>query len=319
MSVAVSVIICTWNRAGLLDQTLARMRDLHVPTGLGWELLVVNNNCTDDTDAVIARHAGHLPLRVVHESKQGHSNARNRGIDEARGELILWTDDDVQVDPGWLAALADGAARHPDAAGFGGPIEPWYPVEPDPVLLKVFGPLRMGFCGQDLGPAEREMRPGEHAYGANMAYRTSRLGGLRFDPGLGRRKQFLGGQDDTAFQDHLRERGGRMVWLPAMRVRHYVDPKRTTVRYMGQYFFGVGATDVHRSGAPAGPTLLGAPRYLYRLCAAEYARYLRARLGGRRKAALEHLRSYHYHRGVIRGCRELARSGGPAVPVGGGS
>src|SRR5204862_6920845 len=119
MPVSVSVVICTWNRAGLLDQTLARMRELHVPAGLAWELLVVNNNCTDDTDAVVARHAPHLPLRVVHEPKQGHSNARNRGVAEARGELVLWTDDDVQVDPGWLAALADGAARHPGAAGFG--------------------------------------------------------------------------------------------------------------------------------------------------------------------------------------------------------
>ena len=48
MPVSVSVVICTWNRAGLLDQTLARMRELHVPAGLAWELLVVNNNCTDD-------------------------------------------------------------------------------------------------------------------------------------------------------------------------------------------------------------------------------------------------------------------------------
>ena len=106
MPVSVSVVICTWNRAGLLDQTLARMRELHVPAGLAWELLVVNNNCTDDTDAVAARHRGHLPLRPVREPTPGLSNARNKGLAEARGELILWTDDDVRVDPGWLAAAA---------------------------------------------------------------------------------------------------------------------------------------------------------------------------------------------------------------------
>lgn len=319
MSLDVSVVICTWNRAGLLDQTLARMRDLRVPAGLGWELVVVNNNCTDDTDAVVKRHTDHLPLRTVREPKPGHTHARNRGIDEARGDLLLWTDDDVQVDAGWLAALAEGAARHPDAAGFGGPIEPWYPVEPDPVLLEVFGPLRMGFCGADLGPVEREMAPGEHTFGANMAYRVSKLGGLRFDPGLGRRQGFLGGHDDTAYQDDLQARGGRMVWLPTMRVKHYVDPQRMTARYMGRFYYGMGVTDIHRSGPPTGTRLFGAPRYLYRLCAGEYARYWRDRVRGRRQAALEHLRSFHYHRGVISGCRKLARPGGPALPVGGAS
>src|SRR5262249_56770240 len=56
-----TVAICTWNRAGLLDQTLGRLRELEIPPGTEWELLVVNNNCTDDTDAVVARHAGSLP------------------------------------------------------------------------------------------------------------------------------------------------------------------------------------------------------------------------------------------------------------------
>ena len=72
----VTVAICTWNRASLLDQTLTQMHQLRVPSNVEWELLIVNNNCTDDTDAVIARHHGVLPLRRLFESKPGLSNVR---------------------------------------------------------------------------------------------------------------------------------------------------------------------------------------------------------------------------------------------------
>jgi glycosyltransferase involved in cell wall biosynthesis len=318
MSVAVSVIVCTWNRAGLLDQTLARMRSLRVPAGLSWELLVVNNNCTDPTDAVIADHRkGPLPVRRLFQPRPGKCHAANLALDEAAGELLLWTDDDVVVDPGWLESVVEGARAFPHAAGFGGPIDPWFPVEPDPVLMDVFEPLKMGFCGLDLGPAAREMAAAEQAFGANMAFRAPAVGRLRFDPNLGRVGHLLGGHEEKDFQDRLRAAGGAVVWLPGMRVKHYVDPDRMTPAYMGRYYFGTGVTDTRRTGAPAGPTLFGAPRYLYRLCAGQYLGYLRSRLGGDRKAALERLRSYHYHRGVIRGCRDLSR-GPVAVPVGGG-
>src|SRR5437899_2703201 len=100
----VTVVICTWNRARLLDRTLTAMRRLRIPEATQWELLVVNNNCTDDTDEVIEKHLTHLPIRRLVEPEQGHSNARNRALTVATGDLILWTDDDVEVDPEWLLA-----------------------------------------------------------------------------------------------------------------------------------------------------------------------------------------------------------------------
>ncbi len=77
----VTVAICTWNRAKLLDQTLTRMQQLRIPANVAWELLVVNNNCTDDTDAIIAGHESALPLRRLFEPKPGLSNARNFAVD----------------------------------------------------------------------------------------------------------------------------------------------------------------------------------------------------------------------------------------------
>jgi glycosyltransferase involved in cell wall biosynthesis len=98
MSEKVSVIIWTWNRAALLDQTLERMHQLRIPEGVRWELVVVNNNCTDHTDELIARHASRLPLVNLHEAQPGKGHACNLALAHASGDLVAWTDDDVLVD-----------------------------------------------------------------------------------------------------------------------------------------------------------------------------------------------------------------------------
>src|SRR5262245_24832825 len=126
----ITVAVCTWNRAKLLEQSLASMRRLRVPSGHDWELLVVDNNCTDDTDAVLRSYAGCLPLRRLFEPTPGKSHAANLALAHARGELILWTDDDVMVDPDWLSAYAGAAARWPDVAYFGGRIVPLFEAPP---------------------------------------------------------------------------------------------------------------------------------------------------------------------------------------------
>src|SRR5688500_2534010 len=72
-----TIAICTWNRSDLLEKTLIQMQQLVVPKGTSWEIVVVNNRCTDNTDEILAKYAGALPLRRVFEDKQGQSHARN--------------------------------------------------------------------------------------------------------------------------------------------------------------------------------------------------------------------------------------------------
>jgi glycosyltransferase involved in cell wall biosynthesis len=98
----VTVAICSWNRAALLRETLKQMTHLERDDSFDWELLVVDNNSTDQTPDVLAEFAGQLPLRVLREPKPRKSNAANLVVKEARGEYILWTDDDVLVEPDWL-------------------------------------------------------------------------------------------------------------------------------------------------------------------------------------------------------------------------
>src|SRR5688572_3945090 len=123
-AIDVSVIVCTRNRAGRLRVLLESACGLAVPPDLAWELLVIDNGSGDDTAAVASAFSGRLPLRHVREPVIGLCAARNRGVAEARGRYLCWADDDVRLDPCWLAAYAEAFARHPDAAIFGGRILP---------------------------------------------------------------------------------------------------------------------------------------------------------------------------------------------------
>src|SRR2546428_5053798 len=129
-SMLITIAICTWNRCALLHQALEQMTRLQIPPGIEWELLVVNNNCTDATDEVIAAYSTTLPIQRVFEPNPGLSNARNAAVREARGEYILWSDDDVVVDEHWLAAYVRAFHTRSEGVFFGGPVRPWFSVPP---------------------------------------------------------------------------------------------------------------------------------------------------------------------------------------------
>ncbi len=214
----VSVIICTWNRAALLDKTLCQMQTLRVPDGVEWELVVVNNNCTDDTDAVIARHTDQLPVRRLFEPRQGQSFARNLALDEATGDFIIWTDDDVLVDTEWLAAYLAAADRWPDAVYFGGLIEPLYEQSPPSWVAANLGLLKGVLLVRDLGVEERVFVGDEEPSGASMAFRRSVFDNWRFSTRLGLvGESAVRGEDTTLIAD-LKRDGKQGIWVPAAHV-----------------------------------------------------------------------------------------------------
>ena len=183
----VTVCVCTWNRAKLLDLTLGRMVSLRIPSGMTWELLVVNNNSTDHTESVLESYKKRLPLRVLFEASPGLSNARNRAIVEVQGDLIVWTDDDVLVDTEWLAAFAEAADRWPAASFFGGPIEPWFEGEPSSWLRQVYPKVQTAFATRDLGKAQFILNENALPFGANFAIRTAAQRRYLYNAKLGRR------------------------------------------------------------------------------------------------------------------------------------
>jgi glycosyltransferase involved in cell wall biosynthesis len=303
----VTVAICTWNRCSLLAQTLERLTHLRVPSGLEWELLVVNNNSTDSTDEVASSFRHRLPLRLLAEPRPGKSNALNLVFRESRADCILSTDDDVLVDEAWLSEFAACAARHPEAAAFGGPIEPWFPVTPDPVLLEAFPDLKTGFCGLDYEPVERTLSGDDIIFGANWAFRKSRAGTLRFNPDLGPREDTGRLGEERDFVTRLRHQGEAIVWCPTMHVRHYIDASRMTLNYLERYYDGRGRTFVRLGGMPAGQRIFQAPRWIWKLSWMNLATYHLLRWTPQQARALAARREYWRMRGMIKECQALAR------------
>ena len=103
----ISIAICTRNRAEHLAQTLAAMKVLVCPTGAQTELLVIDNGSTDGTaDLVKQSRIDGIHIRHVYEATPGLSNARNRALYEAKGDCLLFTDDDVRVGVNWIEDMS---------------------------------------------------------------------------------------------------------------------------------------------------------------------------------------------------------------------
>jgi lipopolysaccharide transport system ATP-binding protein len=260
----ITVVVCTWNRAGLLRQTLEGMTALVIPPGVEWELLVVNNNSTDTTEDVIRSFQGRLPIRGLYEPTPGKSHALNRAVRFATGDYLLFTDDDVLVEPSWLAAYADAFDRWPDAAVFGGPILPWYEGTPPDWLVRAFHRIEYAYAALDLGPDPRLLGGDDVPFGANMAVRASVQRQYLYDPALGPRPgQQLRGEEVTLVKQMFGD-GHTGWWVPGAKVRHYVPRERQSLRFVRRWYSGYGHYLALNADPGTGPSLFRRPLWLWR-------------------------------------------------------
>jgi glycosyltransferase involved in cell wall biosynthesis len=275
-----SVVIATFNRARLLADTLQALASQEAPHG-GFEVVVADNGSTDETGAVVKAAAPTLPLEYLHVSTPGKSHAVNAAIAHARGDLLVFTDDDVVPERGWL--LAWRRAFDETGADFGaGRILPRWGQEPphwmSPALYGVLAVPDNG--GQRLVGDELATR-GVMPIGANMAVRRDvlgRVGGWRTD--LGKLRGTLRTGEDHELFLRLVSSGARGVYEPTALVRHYVPPSRLTRAYFREWFFGNGRTVARLEAEYPSTTrrLAGVPRYLWRAAATDAVRAARAAL-----------------------------------------
>ena len=183
----ITVAICTLNRAESLRRTLASLVAMQIPSDVAWEIVIVHTS-TDHTDRVISEYVGLLPVRWEFEPQSGKSNAQNRAIDLAKGDYIVWTDDDVVADAGWLTAYVGAFRRWPEAAVFGGRITPRYeaPVAKWVIENEAFlvGPYAIRDFGDRVHPLSADDE-NHFPYGANWAIRAQEQRAFRYNPELG--------------------------------------------------------------------------------------------------------------------------------------
>ncbi len=280
MTPDISVIVCTYNRAESVQDTLRALQGQALSDGLAVEIIVVDNNSRDHTSAAVERFAQQrqMRLRYVFEPTQGLSHARNRGIREARGELLAFTDDDVIPDSGWVEALWQAADRF-QADAVGGRILPLWAKQP-PAWLEGQQRMLEALALLDCGPEPRMdgIHTAYRIYGANMAFRRSvfnQVGGFRTDLGVVGAKQMRG--DETELLVRAHHAGKRLVYAPEVVVHHKVPPERMRLRYFRRLKFYQGRTVVLCGEIAPRPF----PRWLVRQCGEHLLRSLWAYGTGR--------------------------------------
>jgi glucosyl-dolichyl phosphate glucuronosyltransferase len=244
----VTVVVATRNRAALLPHCLASL--LEQETTSRFEVVVVDNGSDDDTAEVIRAWAERdARIRGVLEPMVGLSRAKNAGIEDARGELVLFTDDDVILDSAWIEAYVSFfARRRPEPRTLAGG-----PVLPLPHDLSVWPTWLDDAAKPDLpglfhGTEERALGRFDYIWGANMAARAelfAELGG--FDEGLGRSDELRGTFEDVELNERVAEAGGECHYLPAAVVHHRVDVGATRPRMIVRKAFNRGANDFLRA------------------------------------------------------------------------
>lgn len=276
-----TVAVCTRDRADDLRETLDALAAAAVPSGLDLRVLVVDNGSRDGTAAVVDGLRPSVDVRHVVEPTPGLSVARNRALDEVGEGWILWIDDDVSVEPGWLHAYADAFRRWPDAAVFGGPIRPVLLGTPPGWLARGLDQVAWAYGSRDLGDAPGPLGPGidRLPFGGNFALRVDALDGRRFDEALGRGPDAPHrGGEESALIAGLLAGGATGRWVPGARVRHRIGPERQTTAYLGGYAAGDAALEA-RSVPPGSGGAPGAVALAVRWLGAE-ARWRMGRLVG---------------------------------------
>jgi glycosyltransferase involved in cell wall biosynthesis len=239
MDMKFSIVVCTFNRSASLRRMLKSLQDLVIPDHITCEVIVVDNHSDDDTRLVVEETAKHFTseIRYVFEDKKGLSHARNRGIKEAGGEIIAFTDDDVIADKHWIQNIDRAFKEYADAACAGGKILPVWEI-PRPKWLKpdLYGYLAL----LDKGDSSAYMDALD-IWGANFAVKSEMFKkyGL-FDTNLGRTPAKLYSGEEAEFLLRLQNAGEKILYYPLSIIHHHIPACRMSKKYMRRWEFDNG-------------------------------------------------------------------------------
>jgi glycosyltransferase involved in cell wall biosynthesis len=324
----ISVVICTYNRTALLARTLDTLAQSRVRNQLRWEVIVVDNNSTDDTRDVVESRAVDFPapLRWIFEGRQGKSIALNTGIEASAASIIVFTDDDVGIPQGWLEAGIRPLLERTDIEYTGGPVHGMWETPPPQWIQGhrglLWGPIALVDYGPEPFIFEDRRRI---ALGVNMAVRRSlidRVGG--FHPDLERKGTSLMGQGQAEFFFRTRAAGAIGLYVPEMMIHHHVPAARLTREYYRRWWRWKGIArarldsmyPVSELGVDmvSVPRVLGVPRFMWGSAVRDAIGWIGAAALGDTVRLAEREMALAYFAGYFKARREApARRAGQAV------
>lgn len=243
MTTRLTIGICTFNRGPEIRDTLASLCAMENPGGRVERIVVVDNNCTDDTPGIVDAFAAGSPaipvVRVV-EKRQGLAQARRRLIEESTTELVAFLDDDVIADKRWAASVLDLMDRKPRAGVVGGKVR----------LVFQAGPTRLAtrfssfLARQELGDAELLVDdPTRALVGAALCLRRQAIiesGWMDTQVMPDRQGTMLTSGGDNELCIRIRQRGWETWYQPGAAVDHLIPARRQTREYLARLAAGIG-------------------------------------------------------------------------------
>jgi glucosyl-dolichyl phosphate glucuronosyltransferase len=257
-----SIVICTYNRAQYLPDALASISKQNAPRAF-FELIVVNNNSTDNTEEICNNFAAantDMVFRYCVESKQGLSHARNLGIKKAEGKYIAFIDDDAVASEDYAANIIRNFEEMPFYHALGGKVLPIYPGGKEPQWMI---PYQYGLVAK----VDRGDKPGnfgsKYPVGCNMAFRREvfcQIGLFNTDLTLR--------NDDKFIFLQMKKHGKHTLYAPDVSVRHNIDSYRLEPAYLHKLCVIIGASErIRLKNEAFYKTALKPLEYAFKLCA----------------------------------------------------
>ncbi|HBB30734.1 MAG TPA: glycosyl transferase [Cyanobacteria bacterium UBA8803] len=244
MSVDFTVAIPTYNGASRLPKVLDKLRSQTGTEQISWEVIVVDNNSTDETAQVVREYQADwsvdCPLKYCFELEQGLVFARQRAVKEARGELVGFLDDDNWPAIDWVNNAYTFGQQHPKAGAYGSKIHGKFEIEPPENLKKII--FYLAIIDRGLQPLQYKPRQNGVPPGAGLVVRRDvwreNVPSCQFF--TGRIDSCLVASEDEEALLYIHLAGWEIWYNPAMEIQHFIPAKRLEKSYFKDLMRSIG-------------------------------------------------------------------------------
>lgn len=209
-----------------------------------FEVIIINNNSPDNTDEIMKNYLQNssLPIHYIIEYNQGISYARNRGVNEAKGEIIVFLDDDETVEPDFLQNVKTFFRSTPDAGITAGPVVPVFETTKPEWLSKY---IERAITGEyNKGNKITKLPPKDYPGTGHACFRKALFDKYgSFNTDLGRKGSSLMGAEDKDFFLRLMEGNEACYYLPGAKIYHHIPAEKLTESFFDRLTYAMGKSE----------------------------------------------------------------------------